>query len=516
MARVRANRVCSMEKRNVMKSGVLWNEVVTATHAARFPDVELSHMLADAGGMQLVRAPKQFDVIVTDNLFGDMLSDVAAMLTGSLGMLPSASLGAPDPKTGRRRALYEPVHGSAPDIAGQGKANPIACILSFAMALRYSFDAGDEADRLEAAVETVLADGLRTADLVGPEGGTAGLDLGDGRRDRRGARRAMSDAAAPVHRSANLKGALYALLAFGVYSTHDVVVKALGGTYSPFQIVFFANLFGFPIVTLMLMRDPVDGNLRPRHPWWSLLRTGSAVLSTTLVFYAFSVLPMAQTYALIFAAPLLDHHPRDPDPRRDRRLAAAGGGGVGLLGVMVVLRPGTTDARRPATSRRWPRGLLGDRRGRRAQDRPRGAQRGAAALPDGGELPDHGLRPALRLPADAGGRRRRADADGLPRVSRGALPHHRLPHRQRRRRRADAVFADPLGGALRRRLLRRDARTGAPRSGRRSSSCRGIYVVFREDRGVSKSRPVLETRSRFVTGTYPRISSVFRLFRRDH
>ncbi len=169
MARVRDRRVCSMEKRNVMKSGVLWNEVVTATHA-RFPDVELTHMLADAGGMQLVRAPKQFDVIVTDNLFGDMLSDVAAMLTGSLGMLPSASLGAPDPKTGRRKALYEPVHGSAPDIAGQGKANPIACILSFAMALRYSFDAGAAADRLEAAVESVLADGVRTADLVGPRG----------------------------------------------------------------------------------------------------------------------------------------------------------------------------------------------------------------------------------------------------------------------------------------------------------------------------------------------------------
>ena len=170
LARVRGNRVCSMEKRNVMKSGVLWHEVVTATHAARFPDVALTHMLADAGGMQLVRAPKQFDVIVTDNLFGDMLSDVAAMLTGSLGMLPSASLGAPDPKTGRRKALYEPVHGSAPDIAGQGKANPIACILSFAMALRYSFDAGTDADRLEGAVERVLADGLRTADLVGDSG----------------------------------------------------------------------------------------------------------------------------------------------------------------------------------------------------------------------------------------------------------------------------------------------------------------------------------------------------------
>ena len=131
LARTRSNKVCSMEKRNVMKSGVLWNDVVTATHDAKYADVELSHMLADAGGMQLVRWPKQFDVIVTDNLFGDMLSDVAAMLTGSLGMLPSASLGAPDAKTGKRKALYEPVHGSAPDIAGTGAANPIAMIASF-------------------------------------------------------------------------------------------------------------------------------------------------------------------------------------------------------------------------------------------------------------------------------------------------------------------------------------------------------------------------------------------------
>jgi 3-isopropylmalate dehydrogenase len=124
-------------------------------------------MLADAGGMQLVRAPKQFDVIVTDNLFGDMLSDVAAMLTGSLGMLPSASLGAPDPQTGRRRALYEPVHGSAPDIAGRGVANPLASILSFAMCLRYSLGEGEAADLLERAVERALTDGLRTADIGG-------------------------------------------------------------------------------------------------------------------------------------------------------------------------------------------------------------------------------------------------------------------------------------------------------------------------------------------------------------
>ncbi|MGR3485298.1 MAG: 3-isopropylmalate dehydrogenase [Paracoccaceae bacterium] len=171
LARRRSNRVCSMEKANVMESGILWREVVTEVHAKDYADVELSHMYADAGAMQLCRAPRQFDVIVTDNLFGDILSDAAAMLTGSLGMLPSASLGAPM-ANGRPKALYEPVHGSAPDIAGQGKANPIACILSFAMALRYSFDAGDMATRIEAAVEAVLASGARTADLLGPEGGT--------------------------------------------------------------------------------------------------------------------------------------------------------------------------------------------------------------------------------------------------------------------------------------------------------------------------------------------------------
>ncbi|UGY10068.1 3-isopropylmalate dehydrogenase [Phyllobacterium pellucidum] len=166
LARTRANKVTSMEKRNVMKSGVLWNEVVTATHKAKYSDVKLEHMLADAGGMQLVRWPKQFDVIVTDNLFGDMLSDIAAMLTGSLGMLPSASLGAPDAKTGSRKALYEPVHGSAPDIAGTGAANPIAMIASFAMCLRYSFNMIAEADRLEAAIAGVLDDGIRTGDIM--------------------------------------------------------------------------------------------------------------------------------------------------------------------------------------------------------------------------------------------------------------------------------------------------------------------------------------------------------------
>ena len=180
LARRRNNKVCSMEKANVMESGILWREVVQKVHDEDYPDVELSHMYADNGAMQLVRAPKQFDVILTDNLFGDILSDCAAMLTGSLGMLPSASLGAPA-ANGRPKALYEPVHGSAPDITGQGKANPIACILSFAMALRYSFDQGDEAARLEAAIEKVLADGARTADLMGEEGGTpiSTTEMGD-------------------------------------------------------------------------------------------------------------------------------------------------------------------------------------------------------------------------------------------------------------------------------------------------------------------------------------------------
>ncbi len=165
LARLRRNLVHSAEKRNVMKTGVLWNEVVTRLHKERYPDVTLEHILADNCAMQLVRQPKQFDVIVTDNLFGDMLSDEAAMATGSLGMLPSASLGTADAH-GRRPAMYEPVHGSAPDIAGKGIANPIATIASFAMCLRYSFALPDLADRLERAIAAVLDQGLRTADIA--------------------------------------------------------------------------------------------------------------------------------------------------------------------------------------------------------------------------------------------------------------------------------------------------------------------------------------------------------------
>src|SRR6266513_1461199 len=151
LARKRRNKLTSMEKRNVMKSGVLWNEVVTQVHAREYKDVTLEHQLDDSGGMNLVKAPKAFDVIVTDNLFGDMLSDIAAMLTGSLGMLPSASLGEVDTKTKKRKAMYEPVHGSAPDIAGKGVANPVAMLASFGMALPYSLNMAKEAAQIEAA-----------------------------------------------------------------------------------------------------------------------------------------------------------------------------------------------------------------------------------------------------------------------------------------------------------------------------------------------------------------------------
>ena len=165
LAKKRSNKVTSCEKSNVMEAGQLWKEEVQVVHDKEYSEVELKHMLADNCAMQLLRNPKQFDVIVTDNLFGDMLSDEAAMLTGSLGLLPSASLGAKD-KNGNMRSMYEPVHGSAPDIADKSIANPIATILSFAMALRYSLDLDKEADQLEKAVQDVLDEGLRTKDIV--------------------------------------------------------------------------------------------------------------------------------------------------------------------------------------------------------------------------------------------------------------------------------------------------------------------------------------------------------------
>ncbi len=167
LARKRQGRVCSVEKANVMEAGLLWRQVMTKLQGEEYPDVQLSHMYADNCAMQLAKNPKQFDVIVTGNLFGDILSDLAAMLTGSLGLLPSATLGAKD-ASGRRPGFYEPIHGSAPDIAGKGVANPLAQILSLALLLRYSFDMEDSAAAIEAAVERVLAKAGRTPDIAVP------------------------------------------------------------------------------------------------------------------------------------------------------------------------------------------------------------------------------------------------------------------------------------------------------------------------------------------------------------
>jgi len=176
LARKRDRRVASVEKSNVMESGLLWRQVMTALRDAEYQDIALTHVLADNCAMQLVRAPKQFDVIVTSNLFGDILSDLASMLTGSLGMLPSATLGAVR-GDGKRHALYEPIHGSAPDIAGRGVANPLAQILSVAMLLRYSFDLPEDAALVEAAVVRVLANGLRTADIMAPGAARVGTGV---------------------------------------------------------------------------------------------------------------------------------------------------------------------------------------------------------------------------------------------------------------------------------------------------------------------------------------------------
>jgi 3-isopropylmalate dehydrogenase len=176
LAQARNKRVASVEKSNVMESGLLWRETITALARAEFPDVELTHVLADNCAMQLVRTPKQFDVIVTTNLFGDLLSDLAGQLTGSLGMLPSATLGEVQ-ADGRRHALYEPIHGSAPDIAGRGVANPLAQILSLAMLLRHSFGLTAEAGLIETAVVRVLSNGLRTADIMAPGAARVGTGV---------------------------------------------------------------------------------------------------------------------------------------------------------------------------------------------------------------------------------------------------------------------------------------------------------------------------------------------------
>jgi drug/metabolite transporter (DMT)-like permease len=305
---------------------------VQEIHDKEYPDVQLSHMYADAGAMQLCRWPKQFDVIVTDNLFGDLLSDMAAMLTGSLGMLPSASLGLPM-ANGRPKALYEPVHGSAPDIAGTGKANPIACILSFAMALRYSFNMGDEATRIEKAVEKVLADGVRTADLMGPAGGTpvSTSQMGD----------AVIAALDAPRLPRPVVGAVLGLTAFGLYACYDVTIRFFGGTLNPMQVLFCAGSFVLPMFLVQLWVTGQARRLWPVLPRWTLARIGVTLLNGTLGAYAFSVLPLAQAYAVFFLMPLLIsalavpllHEPMDAP----RGLAIV----AGMAGVAVALQPGT-------------------------------------------------------------------------------------------------------------------------------------------------------------------------------
>jgi 3-isopropylmalate dehydrogenase len=179
LARTRSGRVCSVDKANVLENGVLWRETVTALRLAEFPDIQLSHMYVDNAAMQLVRNPRQFDVILTENLFGDILSDCAAMVAGSIGMMPSVSMSAAA-KDGRRQALYEPIHGSAPDIAGQGVANPLGSILSFALCLRHTLGSPQEADYLEQAVRRVVAGGVRTRDIAAPGGAAVSTsEMGD-------------------------------------------------------------------------------------------------------------------------------------------------------------------------------------------------------------------------------------------------------------------------------------------------------------------------------------------------
>ena len=179
LARTRKNKVCSVDKANVLETSVLWREEVVALHKEQFPDVELTHLYVDNAAMQIVREPRQFDVIVTGNMFGDILSDCAAMASASLGMLPSASLG-PIDRSGRRKALYEPVHGSAPDIAGKGIANPIGSILSVAMLLRTTMNRPADAELLEKAVDAALAAGARTADVAEPGARKLStVDMGD-------------------------------------------------------------------------------------------------------------------------------------------------------------------------------------------------------------------------------------------------------------------------------------------------------------------------------------------------
>ena len=315
--------------------------------------------------------------------------------------------------------------------------------------------------------------------------------------------------------AANSRGAIFALLAFAVYSTHDVVVKLLGGVYSPIQIVFFANLFGFPIVTLMLMRDRSDGNLRPRHPYWTALRTAATVVSTTCVFYAFSVLPMAQTYALIFAAPLLITILAIPilgETVGWRRMAAVF---VGLLGVLVVLRPGSTDltaghaaalvaAVCSATAAVIVRKIGRDERSAVLLLYPM-----VANFVIMGCLLAFVYRP---MPA--------IHIGGLATMALLGFCGGLLQIAAYRSGSAVVVapmqYSQILWAVLYGALIFGETPTLSTGIGAAIIIASGIYVVFREDRTDTRTqRPVLRTQTRYVMGTLPRLSAIRRLWRRD-
>ena len=315
--------------------------------------------------------------------------------------------------------------------------------------------------------------------------------------------------------AANTRGATFALLAFAVYSTHDVVVKLLGGVYSPIQIVFFANLFGFPIVTLMLMRDRSDGNLRPRHPYWTALRTAATVVSTTCVFYAFSVLPMAQTYALIFAAPLLITILAIPvlgETVGWRRMAAVF---VGLLGVLVVLRPGSTDltaghaaalvaAVCSATAAVIVRKIGRDERSAVLLLYPM-----VANYVIMGCLLAFVYRP---MPA--------IHIGGLATMALLGFCGGLLQIAAYRSGSAVVVapmqYSQILWAVLYGALIFGETPTLSTGIGAAIIIASGIYVVFREDRTDTRTqRPVLRTQTRYVMGTLPRLSAIRRLWRRD-
>ena len=468
-----ANKVCSMEKANVMESGVLWRQVVTEVHAAEYPDVELSHMYADAGAhaahplAEAVRRHRHRQPLRRPALRPRRHADRLAR-HAALGLARRADGERPAARRSTSRCTARRPTSPArarPTRSPASSPSPWRCATPSTPATRR------RASRPRSSGARRRPAHRRPAR---PGGRHAGLHRRDGRRDRRGARPAGAEPARDVRDArrshTNARGAAFALIAFGIYSTHDVVVKFLGGVYSPFQIVFFANLFGFPIVTVMLMRDRDRRQPAPAPPVVDAAAHRRGGPLDRLVFYAFSVLPMAQTYAMIFAAPLLITILAIPILGETRRLAALAGG----RGRAHRRHRGAA-ARRHGLHRR-PLAALGAAVCSAVAAvivRKIGHEERSAVLllyPMMANFIVMGLAmPFVYQPMPALAPRRRG-ADGAARLRRRALHHRRLPHRQRRGGGADAVLADPLGGGLRLRLLRRDPRPRHRASAPRSSS----------------------------------------------